>query len=228
MNKKIFYSVYPGIIVFLAGIYLTLGWQQHYIRPLPSLASAVMPSLDPQENGIDIQAKSLSVQESKRLLGFDLRSKGIQPIEIVIQNNTSHVFLIAPTSVDMEHIDYEEVARKVRRSSFKKSLGFKILGFVFWPLIVPGTIDSIRTFHSKKKLTKEYRAKSMKQEVVPEYSTFNRILFVPVSEFKKDFTFSMIEQNRNQPWTIAVSAAEEQVITQTQELPSEISEETPS
>src|SRR2546425_665315 len=98
MKKKIFYC---GVIFFLAWVCLSLGWHNHRIQPLSSIATVVIPVFDPTEKTVDIQVKSLSPEESQKLLGYDLPSKGIQPLQITIQNNSPYQYSLCPASVDM-------------------------------------------------------------------------------------------------------------------------------
>lgn len=196
MKKNFFY--YASISI-LAGVCLSLGWYHHYIRHLTSVASSVIPAFDPDETRLEVYIKPLSSDESKKLLGHNLPSKGFQPLHITIQNNSPYEYSISPSSIDMNHIDSKEVAKAIKNSALPRSIAFKILGFFFWPFIIPGTIDTIHTFHTYNLLKKDYKAKSMKDETVPVYSVINRILFVAQEDFKDKFTMTLIETDKQKP-----------------------------
>jgi len=205
MCKKFFY---PSLIIFLTGVCLSLGWHHHHLRPFSAIDPKFIPAFDPREKLLNIQAKALSRDDSKKLLGFDLQHKGILPVQFTIQNNSPNAYWISMTSIDLEWIDHKKVASTVRKSSFSRSIGFRIFGFMFWPMMIPGAIDSIHTFRSNKSMMRDYEAKAVKNEIIPVYSTINRILFVPALALKKEFTVSMIEQGKLQPWIATVSIEE--------------------
>ena len=207
LNKRIF-----SFIVLLAGACLSLGWHHHIIKPLPSVALTWLIPLHPNDKRVDIQIKTLTSQESRELLGHDLPSKGVQPLHLTIQNNSPESYHFSPETIDLSSIDPRDIAKKIRKTALPRMVGFKILGMLFWPFMIPGTIDSIHTFHSYKMLKKDYRAKAVKDEVIPVYSTFNRILFVPMDDFKKEFTITLVDLHKLEPLVFTITMVEERFL----------------
>lgn len=195
-----------GVIAFLLGISIYLGWEHQQVRPLSSIATSLMPAFTEEDKRVDVQVKALSPSESKKLLGHNLLSRGVQPIQLTIQNNSPNEYSLCPSSVDLERIETSKVISKVGRPALARSIAFKVLGFFFWPMMIPGTIDTVVTMHSEKKLKRDYKAKSMKEEVIPAYSTFNRILFVPKNEMKDTFAVTLIDIGSLEPLKMDVSA----------------------
>jgi len=165
----------------------------------------------PKEKGVDVQLRTLTAEESRALLGHDLPSKGVQPLQVTIQNNSPETYRFSPEGIDLANIDPRDVAKKVRKAAIPRMIGFKILGMLFWPFMIPGTIDSIHTFHSYKLLKKDYRAKAVKDEVIPVYSTFNRILFVPVEDFRNEFTVTLVDLHKLEPLVFSITMVEERL-----------------
>src|SRR5579862_71708 len=205
MKKNFFY--YASISI-LTGACLSWGWYHHHIRPLASIATSILPAFDPEQKTLEVHVKALSSDECKKLLGHNLPGKGVQPLHITIQNNSPYEYALTPDSVDLNHIDPKKVAQKIKNSAFPRSIAFKILGFLFWPFIIPGTIDTIHTFHTYKLLKRDYRAKAMKDEIVPVYATINRILFVPQDDFKDQFTVTLIETEKQTSEVFNISRAD--------------------
>jgi hypothetical protein len=205
MKKTFFYC---SVLSVLTGICLSLGWHHHQIRPLSSIAPLMLPAFEPENKMLDISIKPLSEDESKKLLGHNLPSKGVVPLHITIQNNSPYEYSISPDTVDLNSMESKQVAQKIRKSALPRSIAFKIMGFIFWPFMIPGTIDTIHTFHSYKSLKRDYAAKSMKDELVPVYSTVNRILFVPQEEYKQEFTMTLMEKEKSKAVVFYFSAAD--------------------
>lgn len=205
MKKNFFY--YASISI-LMGLCLSAGWYHHYIRHLPLIAQC-MPTFDPKQKTVEVHVRALSSEESSQLLGHNLPSQGIQPVYVMIENNSPHEYSICPDSIDLNHIEAKKVAEKIKRLALPRTIAFKVLGFLFWPFMIPGTIDTIHTFHSYKLLKQDYAAKSMKEEIVPVYSTVNRILFVPVDDFKDTFTVTLTERGKQKSEIFEISKPEQ-------------------
>lgn len=200
------------LIVLFAAACLSLGWHHHVIQPLPVAALTCLAALHPDDKRVDIQIKTLTSTESRALLGYDLPSKGVQPLHLTIQNNSPESYSLHLEAIDVNSIDPRDVAKKIRKEAIPRMVGFKILGMFFWPFMIPGTIDSIHTLHSYKVLKKDYQAKAVKNEVIPVYSTFNRILFVPQEDFKKEFTITLIDLHRLEPLIFTITMVEEHLL----------------
>lgn len=202
-------------IIIAAGICLTAGWQHHVIKPLPAAALTLLMPFHPKEKGVDVQIRTLTSNESRILLGHDLPSKGVQPLHLTIQNNSPEAYSFSPEGIDLTSVDPTDVAKKIRKTALPRMIGFKILGMLFWPFMIPGTIDSIHTFHSYKLLKKDYRAKAVKDEVIPVYSTFNRILFVSEEEFRTEFTVTLVDLHKLEPLVFSITMVEEHLLEPT-------------
>jgi hypothetical protein len=205
---KLIKKRFSTLIVLLAGACLSLGWHHHIIKPLPAAALTWLIPMHPSDKMVDIQIKTLTSTESRELLGHDLPSKGVQPLHLTIQNNTPESYSFNPEAIDLSSINPRDVAKKIRKGAIPRMVGFKILGMLFWPFMIPGTIDSIHTMHTYKVLKKDYQAKAVKDEVIPVYSTFNRILFVPKDEFKKEFTITLIDLHKLEPLVFTINMVE--------------------
>jgi hypothetical protein len=205
MRKKLFV---PAVITILTGVCLSLGWHHHQIRPI-SVFNTLVPAFDSNEETLQVTAKTLNFKECKQLLGYDLISQGIQPIQFTIQNNSPNEYSLGPNSIDLNAIDSKKVAHTIRNLTLPRGIGFKIAGFLFWPLMIPGTVDTVRSLHSYQVLKKDYHAKAMKEEIIPAYSVFHRILFVPQMELKQNFTMTFVETTKHKQLVFDFFAEEE-------------------
>jgi hypothetical protein len=195
MSKLLFLKkCFPISLAVLAGIFLlTTGWERYESFPLTPVSTQLLPNLSLDHSKVLVVAKALTPNESKKNFGHDLISRGVQPLQLTIQNNTSSEYSLCPSSVDLPRIEASKIAFKVTRSSIPRGIGYKVASLLFWPFAIPGTIDSIRVFSHHKKLKKDLMAKSMREEIVAPYSTFHRVLFVPTEEFQQTFKVTLIE-----------------------------------
>ncbi len=191
MKKKIISTL--SVIAVLGSFCLLPAFQQLPPKPLTSIATALLPTFDNEQADVVVTVKALTGGECKQLIMHDVVSRGVQPLQLTIENNTSETYSLCPSSVDLDRIEASKVAFKVTKSTIPRAIGYKIASFFFWPFMIPSTIDSIRTMHHHAKFKKDLKAKSMKEESIPPYSTFHRLIFVPESKLKEKFNVTLIE-----------------------------------
>jgi hypothetical protein len=194
------YSFITTIFVALAtlffGIDLYKSWYSYDAFPV---SQAQLPALDKKE--ILLTTKALSPEESKTFLGKDLLERGYQPIQLTIQNNSSKAYIMASDRIELPTASASDVAAKVGKSSLGREIGYKIAGFLFWPLMIPGTIDSLKTLKNQSDLKRELNAKTVTNEEITPYSTVTRVIFVPVEEYKSSFRVVLIDKSSQRPLT---------------------------
>ncbi len=196
-----------GLALLVSVFLLTTGFERYQNHPLKSVTTDLMPSFSLKEANVKVYASAMTPDESKRSFGHDLISRGVQPIHLTVENNTSDEFSMCPSSVDLPRIEASKIAFKITKSTIPRSIGYKIAGLFFWPFMIPGTIDSIRVLKHHQELKKDILAKSMKDEVVAPYSTFNRVLFVPQKDYQETFKVTLIELDSLKPMEFQTTVA---------------------
>ncbi|MBM3198338.1 MAG: hypothetical protein FJZ58_03680 [Chlamydiae bacterium] len=172
-------------------VFLVLAYTKGHHVPLPLEEGW-------QEEGIVITVKVLTEEESKERLGIQAREWGVQPLRFTIDNQTEESYRLTPEGIDMPSIAAKNVAKHVMRDALPRSILLKIAGFFFWPLTIPSTIEGIMTMKSYKLLHKRLLARVLHEEIIPPYTKVQRILFVPLDEYKKSFTLTLQEQENLQ------------------------------
>jgi hypothetical protein len=195
-----FNKLFPiGLLALTTIFVLTTSWDRYQFHPLKPVTTELLPTFSLHHIQVNITAKAMTSNESKKNFGHDLISRGVQPLQLSIQNNTSNEYSLCPSSVDLPRIEASTVAFKVTKSTIPRAIAYKIASFFFWPFMIPSTIDSIRVLAHHSSLKKDLMAKSMKNEVVAPYSTFHRVLFVPQDEFKETFKVTLIDLDTLEP-----------------------------
>jgi hypothetical protein len=193
-------KVFPVCLLALTSVFLlTTGWTRLQSHPLRPVTAELLPNFSLDHSQVMVVAKAMSPDESKQNFGHDLISRGVQPLQLSIQNNTSNEYSLCPSSVDLPRIEARKIAFKVTKATIPRGIAYQIASLFFWPFMIPSTIDSIRVLSHHQRLKKDLIAKSMKDEIVAPYSTFHRVLFVPGEEFKETFKVTLIELDSLQP-----------------------------
>jgi hypothetical protein len=193
--KKI--KVALGISVLLAALAVFMTKQQVETLPFEDIVTA-QGSFEEKDMGLFLTYKVYSADDSKNYLGKDLISRGYQPIQITIQNNSSKFYDMEENAVSLSTATPNKVVRSVMKSSIPRSVGYRVAGLIFWPLSIPGTIDGIKTAHGHTKLRRHYNAQVIKQETIAPFTTIYRILFVPKKNYQEDFILKIKEHGRNE------------------------------
>lgn len=176
------------IVVASSILFLTAGWRH---QPTMSLSNPKPVSFTSE--GLDLSARVYTPEDSKEYLHRDLISRGYIPVEVNINNNTAKSYAISGASVPLACATPNQVAWSVTKSALPRSIGYKIASLFFWPLMIPSTIDGIRTYKSHRALVKDLTAKTLKteDEVIPPYAAVKRIIYVKKDSMRDEFSFSL-------------------------------------
>jgi len=206
MFKKLIKSI-SLIICVVSAVFFISGFEVYHPETPQFVGSIAEPF---REKGVHISAKIYDGKESKAYLDRNLLHVGFQPVQVTVQNNTEDTYILSSEGVEVNSSTSSEVAGSVTRTAIPRSIGFKVAGLFFWPMIIPGTIDSIITFKSHLQMKKDYHAKSIKNEgeLLPPYSTVHRVIFLPSNEIPEEFTLHLQNQKSNQflPFNVKINS----------------------
>lgn len=179
-------------LVILSTIFFTREYHAYQPQTLPFVGSMLEPF---SEEGIHISAKGYSARDSIVYLDRDLLYRGLQPLQVTIQNNTDRSYFLSNCGIDLPNVSPRAVAGNITQSAIPRSIALRIASFFFWPIIIPATIDSIITTKTYFNIKHDYYAKSIKDrpELIIPYSTVNRIIFVPADQMTDAFTLYLQE-----------------------------------
>ncbi len=174
----------------------------------PALLTVFSEEMTLEEKELKVSAKVYTREESQQFLHLDLEKKGYIPVEITIQNQGNHAYAISAASTAMNCAKPSEIAWKVTKGAIPRGIGLKIFSFLFWPFMIPSTIDSIYTFKTHKSIVKVLTAKGFKEndEIVLPYSLVKRVLYIPEASFYTTFSVSLEDLTTDELVVIPVSA----------------------
>lgn len=187
-------------VMVLSGMFiLATGWERYSAHPLKPISLELLAPFSLEEQKVIVTAKPMSARESQKNFGHDLLSRGVQPLQLTIENNTPHEYSLCPSSVDLPRVKPSQIAFKVSRSAIPRAIAYKVASLLFWPFAIPSTIDGIRTFTHHKQFKQDLKAKGMREEIVAPYATFHRVLFVPKDELQSSFKVTLIDLETLKP-----------------------------
>lgn len=198
MKKRIFSNILLSVACCVGLLAILSSWEIYTPVSLEKLGKEITPFSSLQST-VAVTVKTYTSEESRAFLGRDLLSRGIKPIQITVQNNTPNSYILSASGIDLTTYPSNQVAMKITKEAIPRSVAFKVAGMIFWPFMIPGTIDSIQTFKAHKRLKKEYSVKAVGQDPVVPYSTINRIIFVSDEKYKETFDVALYNKETKQP-----------------------------
>ncbi len=201
INWRFFVNKKLGACLFsLVGMFVILTSMETYKeRSLGGLTSTEA-AFSKEAQGLNVVAKTYTPGESRSFLQRNLIKSGYQPIQITVQNNTSNSYNLSAEGISMPTASAGKVAGSVSKKALPRGIALKIASLLFWPFMIPSTIDGIITLKTHISLHKDFSAKSVKekQEIVAPYSTYNRVIFVPLKQLKDTLTVTLIDQDSDE------------------------------
>jgi len=173
--------------------------------PIPLVFSENLTLVDKK---LQVSARVYSARESEQVLNVDLIDKGYVPVEVTIQNQGDHSYAISMSSTPLRSEKPKNVAWKYHKGAVMRGMGWRVVSFLFWPLMIPSTIDSVVSFKKNRSLLKSLTAKGFKEldEIVLPYSLVKRLLYIPQEAFYSAFSVSMEDLDGDELVVIPVIA----------------------
>ncbi len=138
---------------------------------------------------VTIAAHALPAQEIPEGMAHMASQQGYTVIALTIENHSPQQFELKKESVDLNLTDRKTVMKKVKNSAFTRSMLFRVAGLFFWPISIPGTIESIVSMNSIHALKDRLHAAMLKKEgeIIVPFSAIHRYLFIPGDEVPRTF-----------------------------------------
>ena len=182
------------------------GCASYHAASLNTLSNETIASAHISDEPVLVAAKAFSKADCKRYLDRDVLEKGYQPVQLYIQNNSDKSYLFSLNRVGMSCARPEAVAEKVHTSTVGRAAGYGAAALVLWPMAIPAVVDGVKSAHANEALDNDFDAKAARDQAIAPHAHFNKLLFVPVSEYQQAFVLTLIEQGTNQPKTFNVFA----------------------
>jgi hypothetical protein len=170
----------------------------------PSLQETLL-STNAQTEKISIVAKRFNKTDCQRYLDRDVISKGYQPIQLYIQNNSKSNYVFSLHRVSLNCASAEEVADKVHTSTIARAVGYGAGAILLWPLAIPAVIDGVGSANANEALDNDYYSKTAQDQVIFPYAHINKLLFVSKYGLESTFTVTLMNQETKALETITVA-----------------------
>lgn len=200
--KRLQILVLPAVACSLV---LLAGCASYRASSLNTLTSDAMTLASPEQEDLVVVAKAFNKSDCKRYLDRDVIAEGYQPVQLYIENKSDKNYAFALNRVSLACAAPEEVAEKVHTSTVGRATGYGVASLFLWPLAIPAIVDGVKSSQANDSLDVDFSSKAARDQVIQPHSYFNKLLFVPRSEYQPSFTVTLVDQNAKTK-TIAVKA----------------------
>ncbi len=163
----------------------------------PLVSDALICPSSVENKDLVIVARAFDQFECKRYLDRDVLAQGYQPVQLYIENNSNENYLFSLGRVSLICAQPEEVARTVHTSTVGRAVGYGVGALFLWPLAIPAVVDGIKSAEANDHLDRDFYSKAARDQVIQAHSYFNKILFVPINEYRSSFTITLMDRNSN-------------------------------
>ena len=183
-------------------------------RPLDTLSFNFEAPLD----NVYTSCKAFTKEDSNRYLGKNVLSRGYQPVQISIRNDSNDAFYLPVTGVSLPVVDPEVIAEDLQYSTTARTVamtGAGIVGanliaipsvLVLGPLgvlaplamlVAAPVVTGVKSSQANQQMEHDYNKKGAKDVYISPHSTVNMLLFVPEDQYHPDFTITLRNTRTN-------------------------------
>ncbi len=159
----------------------------------------------PSSEKVHIYAKKMTRAECIKYFDRDIINKGYYPVQLFIQNESANSYIFSLSRLSLPTARAEEVADKVHTSTVGRAVGYGVGSLFVWPLIIPAFVDGFKSSNANTALDQDFDNKVARDQLINEYSYFNKVLFIPKNDFKQSFEITLVETGSHKPITYCVS-----------------------
>jgi len=153
-----------------------------------------------------VAAKVFNNADCKKYLDRDVLSKGYQPVQIIIKNDSAKTLIFDPEQVSLPCAKIEQIIELVHTSTVGRATGYGAAAFFTCGLFaIPAIVDGVKSSNANSALDADYFAKAAKRQILPPNSKLNGLLFIPSGSYTSSFKVTLTEEGSNKAYKIFVT-----------------------
>lgn len=190
--RKLFFLIVPVVL----SVFVFTGCASYNAIALSHLT----PQITSNSRSVAISSKAFTKADCKKYLDRDVISKGYQPVQIYLQNDTDHSYIFSPNRISLPCASAEEVAEKVHTSTAGRATGYGAAAVLTFGLFaIPAIVDGVKSSNANEALDRDFACKVAKEQVLLPHSHLNMLIFVPMSSFHNSFSIKLLDQKTQRP-----------------------------
>lgn len=196
------------LFLVLIGLPSCKQLSRDYLKRFPKITEKTFG--DVRQN-VTLTVDVYSAKQSKNYFNKDLLAAGYQPIQIHIENETSHILTLRPSYITLPLTPTNRIAKLLHRNVALTVSALIYPSLLFWwqGIFVFAIPTGLAMKRSNEKITDNLKFNGMNVwDVVeiPPYSHVDRFIFVVLDEFRLPFTVRLFDEDAKKDYTFPVNA----------------------
>lgn len=195
--KKGLFAVFGIMVLFLIG-----GCAKYRPHHLKQPADFVIE----QENVV-LKAELLSNEDCYYYFSRRAVSKGYQPVQLSVRNNSSQTYILNAENIDLPIASRETVARALRLDVAGRVIGWAIPGLFLWPFLIAAGVEGVKASDANKKLDRDFEQRVLSYNghvTLSPGAQMNKVFFVHEDDMKYSFDVVLINKQSQQSLPITI------------------------
>lgn len=196
---KILQSSLLGLGIIVSALSLS-SCAKYKAQPLNKLATFTTHE---KGHSVAFAHKTLNKAECKRYLDRDVLSKGYQPVQVTISNNTDRHLNFTQANISMDCVSATYVGQKVHTSTVARATSYGVGALFLWPLAIPAVVDGVGSAKANDRLDEDFSRKELCDQIINPFTTINGLIFVPVEKFDHEFSITLVDTKNHNKFVLS-------------------------
>jgi len=148
--------------------------------PKPEDRAFVERAQTQRQGNLSVTLSVLDALESRRYFGTHLARRGVQPVWLRVKNHGDSPYRLNVVSIDPNYYSPHEAAAVCHFSSGKRLLGFGLLAWLFFPLLLLLPLKLLGAWLANQRMDAFFREHAFRLRPVPPGGVAEGFVYTPV------------------------------------------------
>lgn len=160
-------------------------------RPHPFQAQL---GITDEKHEVEMTATRLTELDCGYYFDKKIVAKGYQVIQLALMNKSNRALVLNADAINLNIEPVYRVAESLYYNTAKRVILWCIPALIFWPFIIPATVEGFNASGANKKLKRDLLARAIdayQSVIVPPRSTLHKVFFVTHENYSSYFTVTL-------------------------------------
>jgi hypothetical protein len=157
------------------------------------------------QDGIEVRLAVLDARESRRFFGVPMARRGVQPVWLRITNHSASPYRLSLVSIDPNYFSAFEAAAVNHYSDGKRVLGFGVLAWLFWPILLLIPLKVFAARRANRKMDAYFQEHAYRPRPVEAGEEQEGFVFTPLDAGNKTVQVRLLGVKDTKEFTFDVS-----------------------
>lgn len=181
-----------------------IGCAKYTPHPLQKPVSKIEEKED-----VKVSTTLLTEKECRHYFSRKMITKGYQPIQICIRNNSDQGYTFDAQRVNAELEDRDAVAKALHLDTAKRIAPYAIAGLFFGVFFIPAIVEGVKSHQANKRLDEDFAQRvisSNSRVFIAPGSVLNRVMFIRSENMTTPLTIDLVNRKTKEKLNFVLHA----------------------